>query len=95
MASQGVPSLSLRSYCNTDRGRIHLFMTQYFLYYVKKNDEYTINSIGTTREFIVVHRKDGQTDDQFKEEAISVFDKHVGLNNPAEFEMIKTAHTLL
>jgi hypothetical protein len=80
---------------NTNEAAAFIFMTQFFLYYAKKSDEYHVDSIGSVKDFTVVRREEGQTDEEFRNEAIRVFDRRVAENNIADFEIVKTAHCII
>lgn len=50
-------------------------MTQLFLIYFPNADEYFITSMGKGRRFQKIIRKDGWTDDEFRDEATKQFQK--------------------
>jgi len=50
-------------------------MTKFFLIHVPGRDEYMIKTIGSGKRFRVLKRTEGQSDEDFKQDAIRQFDE--------------------
>lgn len=92
MASSSVYLLFTETVLQHCRGCNFDFMTRFFLIYLKEKDEYNVKTIGLGRRYVRFLRKEGQTDEEFKQEAIQKFNEMVQKEQIIEGEIITSAY---
>lgn len=78
--------------CSTTKGHNSLFMTQFFLVYLKTKDEYLIKSIGLAYRSVRIPRPDGINDEDFRKLAQFRFKEYLDNEQIVEGEIIETGY---